>query len=249
MMRFDLPVSGITGGQSMSSTVEWPDITLRLALTIVAGLLLGLDRTERGRAAGLRTSFLVCLAASVSMIQMNLLLTTSGKSSESFAVMDVARLPLGILTGVGFIGAGAILRRGSRVRGLTTAASLWSGTVIGLCLGGGQIALGLSALALALAALGGVKSLEQRLKQDRQATLTLCLAGDGPTEEIVRADLHAEGYVVTSLSVGYQARDSSRYRTLRWQVTWRGLPTQNRMPVFLDQLARQHGVLKLRWVG
>jgi putative Mg2+ transporter-C (MgtC) family protein len=62
---------------------------------------------------------------------------------------------LGILSGMGFIGAGAIVRTGSLVRGLTTAATLWFVTVLGLCFGGGQLALGLAVLALGVLVLGG----------------------------------------------------------------------------------------------
>jgi hypothetical protein len=71
------------------------------------------------------------------MIQVKLLLPVSGKTSESFSVLDLMRLPLGILTGMGFIGAGAIVKRGSLVHGLTTAATLWFATVLGLCFGDG----------------------------------------------------------------------------------------------------------------
>ncbi len=100
--------------------------------------MLGLNRTERGMTAGLRTTILVSLAAAVSMIQVNLLLVTLGKTSDSFSVLDLMRLPLGVLTGMGFIGGGAILKRGNRVSGVTTAATLWVATVLGLCFGGGQ---------------------------------------------------------------------------------------------------------------
>jgi putative Mg2+ transporter-C (MgtC) family protein len=65
--------------------ISWSEIALRLALTIIAGLLIGYNRSEHGKAAGLRTTVLVCLAASVAMIQMNLLLPTAGRSSDSFA--------------------------------------------------------------------------------------------------------------------------------------------------------------------
>ena len=118
------------------------DIALRLALTLVAGALIGINREEHGHAAGLRTTMLVCLAASVAMIQTNLLLPVAGRTTDAFSVMDVMRLPLGILSGMGFIGAGAILRRGDLISGVTTAATLWLVTVIGLCFGGGQLWLG-----------------------------------------------------------------------------------------------------------
>jgi putative Mg2+ transporter-C (MgtC) family protein len=90
----------------MPLTLGWREIALRLALSLIAGVLIGLDRGERGRPAGLRTTLLVCLAASVAMIQANLLLGTSGKPANSFVTLDLMRLPLGILTGMGFIGGG-----------------------------------------------------------------------------------------------------------------------------------------------
>src|ERR1700677_2988841 len=76
------PVSPVSGRISMPVELGWHDILLRLALTVAAGFLLGIDRSERGRAAGLRTGLLVCLAASVAMIQANLLLATAGKSPD-----------------------------------------------------------------------------------------------------------------------------------------------------------------------
>jgi uncharacterized membrane protein YhiD involved in acid resistance len=129
---------------AMTPSLGWTDVALRLALTVGASILLGYNRSEHGKAAGMRTTLLVCLAASVAMLQVNALLPTAGRASNSFVMNDLMRLPLGILTGVGFIGGGAILSRGDMVVGVTTAATLWLATVIGLCLGGGQIGLGLA---------------------------------------------------------------------------------------------------------
>ena len=126
----------------MPTHLDWPEIALRLALTVVAGTLVGLDRGRHGRPVGLRTTLLVCLAAAVSMIQTNLMLPTAGRKADSFVMLDLMCLPLGILTGMGFIGAGAILKRGELVLGITTAATLWFVTVLGLCFGGGQWVLG-----------------------------------------------------------------------------------------------------------
>jgi putative Mg2+ transporter-C (MgtC) family protein len=110
----------------MELHIGWSDIAARLFLTVLAGLLIGYNRSEHGKAAGLRTTVLVCMAASVAMIQMNLLLPTAGRPSDSFVMNDLMRLPLGILTGVGFIGGGVILRRDNIVIGVTTAATLWA---------------------------------------------------------------------------------------------------------------------------
>jgi putative Mg2+ transporter-C (MgtC) family protein len=111
-------------GTAMPVDLTWPDLVIRLVCTLIAGAIIGYDRGEHGKAAGLRTTVLVCMAASVAMLQMNYLLPLAGRSSDSFVTNDLMRLPLGILTGVGFIGGGAILRRGSLIVGVTTAATL-----------------------------------------------------------------------------------------------------------------------------
>jgi putative Mg2+ transporter-C (MgtC) family protein len=159
----------------MPLNIGWGEIALRLALTVVAGILIGINRSEHGHAAGLRTTLLVCLAASLSMLQVNLLLPMTGKTSSSFAVMDLMRLPLGILSGMGFIGAGAIVRKDNFVHGLTTAATLWFVTVLGLCFGGGQLALGLVGLALGVLVLEVLKRVEYQLREDRHAVLSVII--------------------------------------------------------------------------
>ena len=155
---------------------SWEDIGLRLLLTVLAGALVGINRGVRGHAAGLRTTILVALAACVAMIQANILLPVSGKTPASFGVMDLMRMPLGILTGVGFIGAGTILRRGDMITGVTTAATLWVVTVIGLCFGGGQLALGGCATGLAVFTLWALVVLDVRIPRDHRGLP--CVRGD-----------------------------------------------------------------------
>jgi putative Mg2+ transporter-C (MgtC) family protein len=151
----------------------WSDIAIRLALTMLAGAIIGFNRGARGHAAGFRTTILVGLAASVAMIQTNILLPLEGKTPGSFAVMDLMRLPLGILTGVGFIGGGAILKKGDLVSGVTTAATLWLMTVIGLCLGGGQLALGTVTTILGVITLWLLKWVDLVIPRQHRAALTI----------------------------------------------------------------------------
>src|SRR5579885_3252917 len=155
----------------MTPELEWPAIALRLALTVLASAAIGLNRGEQDRPVGLRTTMLVALAAAIAMIEVNALLPLAGRTSDSFVMLDLMRLPLGILSGMGFIGAGAILRRGSMVMGVTTAATLWYVTVMGLCFGGGQLALGLAMLVLGIIVLWTLKWFEERLKQDCHGVL------------------------------------------------------------------------------
>lgn len=158
---------------NMPLTPSWTDIAIRLALTMLAGAIIGLNRGARGHAAGFRTTILVTLAASVAMIQANLLLSLGGKTPESFSVMDLMRLPLGILTGVGFIGGGTIVRKGDLVTGVTTAATLWLVTVIGLCLGGGQLVLGMVATLLAVITLWILRWVDRVIPREHRARVTV----------------------------------------------------------------------------
>ena len=227
----------------MPTTLGWNDIALRLALTLIAGALIGLNRGEHGRPAGLRTTLLVCLAASVAMIQANLLLVTAGKAQDSFSTMDIMRLPLGILSGMGFIGAGAILRRDNMVMGVTTAATLWFVTVIGLCFGGGQNVLGLVSLGLGLVVLWGLKVVEQHSLQERKAALTVTASNGKPDEEAILAIISSAGFDVSSQSVAY----AESCRTLSYEIKWKGHSDRGRPPSFLPPLSSQAGILNLEW--
>ncbi|MCA0029956.1 MgtC/SapB family protein [Mesorhizobium sp. B263B2A] len=166
----------------------WPDLAARLLLTMLAGFLIGLNREARGHTAGLRTTILVGLAAAIAMIQANLLLDTTGKGADFFARMDVLRFPLGVLTGVGFIGGGAILRRGDLVTGVTTAATMWIMTMIGLAFGGGQFGLAGVATLLTLFTLQALKWVDLRIARDHRAILSVSWADGSPPDlqEMVR---------------------------------------------------------------
>jgi putative Mg2+ transporter-C (MgtC) family protein len=229
----------------MPTVLGWPEVALRLALTAIAGALVGLDRGEHGRPAGLRTTLLVSLAAAVAMIQTNLLLATAGRPADSFVTLDLMRLPLGILTGMGFIGGGAILKKGDIVLGVTTAATLWFVTVIGLCFGGGQTGLGLAATAIGIVVLRSLKSLESLLPQDRRATLTVASSFDGPTEDEIRADIQAQGLQILSSGIRYD-RDRGTL-TLSCEVRWRARLSDPSPPAFVGVLARRDGVSRLDW--
>jgi len=231
----------------MPITLDWIEITLRLVLTLLAGGLLGLNRTERGMTAGLRTTLLVTLAASVSMIQVNLLLGTAGRPPDSLVMLDLMRLPLGVLTGMGFIGAGAILRRGDRVNGVTTAATLWLATVLGLCFGGGQHSLGLVALGIGLLTLWTLKHFEISLPQERRGTLAVRIGSDGPTDEEVRALVEQCGASVSDWDVSYRRDGAVLLRTISCLVCRRQRATERTVPDFVRQLVERSGVLAVRW--
>jgi putative Mg2+ transporter-C (MgtC) family protein len=230
----------------MTPEVHWPALALRLILTVVAGTLLGMERSKTGHVAGLRTTLLVTLAASIAMIQMNLLIPTNGKPHDSYAVMDLMRLPLGILTGVGFIGAGAIVRKGDMVVGITTAATMWFATVVGLCMGGGQIVLGSASTAIGLVVLHGLRRFETSIERYQRAELRLTVAGSELSAEELRARLEAAKFHISALSV-MNLVEMHRLQfacELRWPVNEdrRADP-----PPILHELGQLPGLTALEW--
>jgi putative Mg2+ transporter-C (MgtC) family protein len=226
----------------MPITIEWPEIALRLALTVVAGTLIGLNRSEHGHSAGLRTTLLVCLAASVSMIQVNLLLPIAGKKPDSFAVLDLMRLPLGILSGMGFIGAGAILRKGSLGARLDHRGDPM------VCHGLGAVLRraarsGIGGVSVGCPCIGRTQTPGERLETgpSRHATVDAI----GPTEDELTTRFQALGYEIRPWTVIFV--DQGSQRQLSAEVRWRARPQEAHSPAFLQSLAHQPGVLQLEW--
>jgi putative Mg2+ transporter-C (MgtC) family protein len=229
----------------MPVTLTWSEIAIRLFCAAAASALIGVNRSERGRAAGMRTSMLVGLAACIAMLQVNLLLPLAGRLSDSFVMLDLMRLPLGVLSGIGFIGAGAIVRRDNFVVGVTTAATIWFLTVIGLCFGGGQIALGLVGAALGILVLVGLKFIEDRLKQDHQAKLVIVTGLSGPNEDEIRTILQNGGFRITSCAFG--ATQGADSRELSWDLFWRAKPYLTTIPDAVHLLMARQGVVRVAW--
>lgn len=229
----------------MPINLTWPDIAFRLLCALVAGGLIGLNRSEHGRAAGIRTAMLVCLAACIAMLQVNLLLPLAGRPSDSFVMNDLMRLPLGILSGMGFIGAGAIVRRDNLVVGVTTAATMWLLTVLGLCFGGGQLTLGAAGAALAIVILSGLKYFEDRMKQDHQGRLLVVTGASGPEEQDILSLVQSGGFRASSF--GYAASEADQQEwicELRWRATLKDVSA----PAFVRQVRATKGVVRISWV-
>jgi putative Mg2+ transporter-C (MgtC) family protein len=224
----------------MPLSPTWTDIAIRLVLTMLAGGIVGFNRGTHGHAAGLRTTILVGLAAAVAMIQMNLLLQLSGKTSGSFAVMDLMRLPLGILTGVGFIGAGAIFKKGDLVTGVTTAATLWLMTVIGLCFGGGQLVLAVVTTLLAVFTLWTLKWIERAIAREHRARVVVTSEADRD----VRAELPR---LIESMKFHVRFCEQRQHRNSAktdygFEVSWRRPERDAVPPELLEVLDRNFSV-------
>jgi putative Mg2+ transporter-C (MgtC) family protein len=230
-------------------TLTWQQIALRLLLAVIASFLIGFDRDEHGKTTGIRTTMLVCLAATLAMLQANLLMGTTGKAHDSFVVLDLMRNPLGILTGMGFLGAGAILRKDGLVHGLTTAATLWYVTVLGLLFGGGQIKTASAATVIALLVLWLLKKIENRLTTERAGTLYLELTEDpadpNSGEDSLRAVFNKAGFKISQWNPLYRGSAlSSLTCELRW--TCKG-HTEPYTPAAIQALATSPHITTFTW--
>lgn len=142
------------------------EILSRLLMAALLGSVIGFERERLNWAAGLRTHMLVSVGACLMM-----LVSAFGffdVLGEKNVVLDPSRVAAQVVSGIGFLGAGSILLRGEVVRGLTTAASLWSVAGVGLAVGGGMYTAAVGATVIILAILAGVKPLERRFISVRQ---------------------------------------------------------------------------------
>src|SRR3954447_14078358 len=152
---------------------DYLEISLRLFIALTFGGLIGLERSYHGRPAGFRTHTLVCLASSVLMLVTVYEGQWFAPQSLQRAVIDPTRMAQGIMTGIGFLGAGVIMKEGLSVRGLTTAASIWITAAIGVLVGVGFWFPAVFASAIALGTLSFFRLIESHMPTQYHAYFTV----------------------------------------------------------------------------
>jgi putative Mg2+ transporter-C (MgtC) family protein len=184
------------------------ELISRLVLAAVLGSVIGFERERLSWAAGLRTHMLVCVGSALVMI-----VSAYGFASVlgEHVVLDPSRMAAQVVSGIGFLGAGSILLRGEIVRGLTTAASLWSVAAVGLAVGGGMYTASIAATIIILIILAGIKPLERRFITARQRRQVRMLVERGKLtfhslhEELGTASPRVKQFVMQ------QSEDSNEY--------------------------------------
>jgi len=168
-----------TLGQSVG--ISWQfHMAVRLLVSAGLGALIGLERERQGRSAGLRTHLLVALGAAVAMAVSLAFAEAYGRGWPAAIHVDPARVAYGVMGGIGFIGAGAIIHLGAGVRGLTTAASLWCAAAIGLATGMGMYGVAVVATALVLFALVVLDAVEVLIPATVTRRLSLACPDTSP---------------------------------------------------------------------
>lgn len=153
---------------------EW-ELFFRLTLSCVLGGVIGYERQSRRKSAGLRTNVLVCLGSCLIMVLSEALyFNVEGRTNA-----DPARLAAQVVSGIGFLGAGAIMKEGLTVTGLTTAACIWAVSGVGLAVGAGYYSGALFTTGLIFATLGTLSRIDEWVMHEKNLYLTI-RAKDAP---------------------------------------------------------------------
>ena len=223
-------------------SLTWEEELVRVAVAAALGGAVGLERELREREAGFRTHMLVSVGSAlftlVSAYGFHEFLVGGGNVIRA----DPTRIAAQIVTGIGFLGAGAIIRQGFSVRGLTTAATLWVVAAIGMASGAGYYSAAVITTALVLISLWPLRILAfrtmRRFRPDTERLLAHLPAGESPSPLIER--LEALGGSLQSLEVGHEADR----RTVLIDVT---LPPKADTPAIVADLSELEHVLEIRW--
>jgi putative Mg2+ transporter-C (MgtC) family protein len=176
------------------------DLLLRILVGTVFGAVIGYERRMHGRPAGLRTHLIVALAASTFMVVSTHFVYFQTYRAGDLVAVDPSRIAASVVTGVGFLGGGAILRTGVNVQGLTTAAGLWLVAAIGLSAGAGMYVVSTFSTLLGVVALTVLRRLEHK-----DPPLSAILAALQARKMVVSPAPYEKRVDETSMEITFQA--------------------------------------------
>lgn len=203
---------------------DFIEICIRLTGALGVGALIGLERSYRGRPAGFRTHALVCVASSLLMLVTVYESQWFQPTGNSRVVVDPTRMAQSIMTGIGFLGAGVIMKDGLSVRGLTTAASIWITSAIGILVGIGFYIPAALATVLTLGTLSGFRWIEGRMRTEQYAIFSVRLnRGHEMGEDELRKLVAQHGFSVAHVT--YRLRDGGE--NFEYRMALRTLDTRN----------------------
>ncbi|MCL2373928.1 MAG: MgtC/SapB family protein [Treponema sp.] len=187
----------------MSTPLTELDMLIRLCLGFAAGAIIGFERSSRRQVAGLRTHILIATGATLLM----LLSIYLPQQLSPYRVGDPGRIAAQVVSGIGFLGAGAIIRLGNNVRGLTTAASIWFVAAVGLAIGGGMFLIAAAAVVLGLITLMLLNVVEKKIfPSSRFKLLEISYKDNSPNTKEALDIVKASGISIQSVDVNHGSK-------------------------------------------
>ncbi|HEY2935892.1 MAG TPA: MgtC/SapB family protein [Gaiellaceae bacterium] len=222
----------------------WDDVALRLVVAAVLGGAVGLERELREREAGLRTHLLVSVGAAVFTLVSAYGFSDFRYGLNTGITLDPTRIAAQIVTGIGFLGAGAIIRQGLSVRGLTTAATLWVVAAIGLASGAGYYSAAVVGTAIVLFSLWPLRLLAHQavIRIRPEEGRLLVVLPPGASAAPVVAELERTGVRIDSL----QIEESQNERAVVVEVR---VPEQLRGADLVDRMHGLEEVRRVEWTA
>jgi putative Mg2+ transporter-C (MgtC) family protein len=223
-------------------SLSWPEALLRVVVAAALGGAVGLERELRDREAGFRTHMLVSVGSALFTIVSAYAFRDFLVEGGAVVRADPTRIAAQIVTGIGFLGAGAIIRQGLSVRGLTTAATLWVVAAIGMAVGAGYYTGAIITTFVVLLSLWPLRILAHgmtsRFRSRTDRLLAQLPAGASPGALV--AEIERLGGTLENVEISYEADR----RTVLMDVT---LPRGADPPGIIAQLAELQDVLEIRW--
>ena len=204
-----------------SSTNSWyVEAMCRLLVAAVLGSLIGIEREIHGRSAGFRTQLLVALGSALAMVvSLHFARQFAGENPGILSLrIDPARMAYGVMGGIGFLGAGVIMRQETGVRGLTTAASLWCTAAVGLACGFGMYAVAVFATLLVVFTLMVLNRLDDRIPSRASRTVVIMLP-PGETDNVERLRGIMKNKRMTIRDVDYNRNFQTNIETISVSVS------------------------------
>ncbi len=222
----------------LSLTGDDLEMALRLLAALAAGALIGYERSYHGRPAGFRTHALVCTASSLLML-VTVYEEHWVQTSVELIRLDPTRMAQGIMTGIGFLGAGVIMKEGLLLRGLTTAASIWMTAAIGILSGIGFYFPLLVSVVLTITMLSAFRWLESRMPAQAYYFFEVRFArSSGMTEDALRALIESHGFSIANFSYRLDGKERAHSNTMVLRSTNRS--SASRLARELDTIESVH---------
>ena len=209
-------------------------ISLRLLCAMIVGSLIGMEREYTHRPAGLRTHILVALGACVASIMGEMIFHHFSTNA------DPARLSAQVITGVGFLGAGTIMKEGANVKGLTTAASVWAVACLGIAAGFGYYALAIVGMLFTLITLTIFEALQRKFIHSKSAEDHFSLQAEDLTAALETIHTASKDLKVSIFDLNVQKQENGYTITFRaWFV---GRHSEKHRTVFFAAMASAEGI-------
>jgi putative Mg2+ transporter-C (MgtC) family protein len=217
------------------------ELILRICVGTVLGGIIGYERDVHGRPAGLRTHALVALASATFMVVSTHFVYAQGYRRDDLVAVDASRIAASVVSGIGFLAGGAILRTGLNVQGLTTAAGLWLVSAIGLAAGSGMYAESVAGTVVGVGVLTLLRRFEDKDDRTVRRRLALTLGEDAPSISALVARLTELGARVTQEDYERRVDESLHHITLDLR-----LPTAVSSEQVIEALEALPGVRRIK---